>query len=104
MFEKTHSLATGEYEKISKYTPIVREQVEIQYCTSGEKDVTHERGDAADDIIGRGRRRGGAGGGRGGEGSLAELVEGLHTGRLRLRWHAPRHLDDFKGVLFPYAD
>jgi hypothetical protein len=53
LFEKTHSLATVEYEKISKYTPIVREQVEIQYCTSGEKDVTHERGDAADDISGQ---------------------------------------------------
>jgi len=77
------------------HTPIVGEHVEIQYCTSGEKDVTHERGDAADDISGRGRRRGGAGGGRGGEGALAELVEGLHTRRLRL-WHASRHLDDFR--------
>lgn len=37
-------------------TPILGEQVEIQYCTSGEGYVTHERGDAADDISGRGRR------------------------------------------------
>lgn len=81
-------------------TPTVGQQVEIEYC----KNVTHERRDAADDISRRGRRRGGAGGGRGGEGALAELVEGLHTGRLRPRGHAPRHLDDFKGVLFPYAD
>lgn len=75
-------------------TPILGEQVEIQYCNNGEEYVTHERGDAADDISGRGRRWGG---GRGGEGALAELVEGLHRERrLPPRGYAPRHLNSFR--------
>lgn len=52
-------------------------------------DRIHDGGYGADGV---GRRRGGQGdGGRGGEGALAELEQGLHPRRRRPRGHAPRH-------------